>query len=87
MPVKKFVYNFLFQVYEPDDLEKVKFEKKYTTINDMINDVGVENDIYCRNTVYRIIKGHLVNKHKNIKITKIKEKIPHIIEKRIIFLE
>ena len=52
-------------------------DRKFKTIEELLDKVGDSCDIYNRGTVYKIINGLLKSdKYENIKILKIKEALP-----------
>lgn len=85
MAKSKFINRIKFT--ELDNEGNVIFENKYKTNDDLIADIGFKYAIFNRNTIYRIQKRYVVDSHQNIRIEKIREIIPHRIEKRVVFIE
>jgi len=84
MVATKFYYKY--NVIEKDDNGKEISNKKYKNIDDLLGDIGFKYGIFSRSTIYRIQKKFFIDKYNNLEIYKIKEKIPHRIEKKVIFL-
>ena len=80
-------YIYKLKLTETDDDGNTVFEGKYKSNDDLISEVGFKYAIFNRNTIYRIINKFTKEKHSNIQIEKIREIIPHRIEKRVIILE
>jgi hypothetical protein len=80
-------YFYKYNVIEKDENNKEIYNKKYKSIDDLLADIGYKYGIFSRSTIYRIQKKFFVDKYQNIEILKIKEQIPHRIEKKIVFLD
>lgn len=79
-------YFYKYNLIEKDENNEEINNKKYKCIDDLIGDIGYKYGIFSRSTIYRIQKKFFVDKYQNLEIYKIKEEIPHRIEKKIVFL-
>ena len=84
MPQTKYLYRL--KLTEKDEEGNTLYEGKYKSNDDLIEKDGFKYCIFNRNTIYRIMNKYTKESHQNIVIERIREVIPHRIEKRIVFL-
>lgn len=81
----KTIYYLKYHVQIKGEENELVVDKKYKSMEAIMDDIGYKYCILSRGTLYRIINKLVKESYCNINIFKIKEPIPHHIIKTVVF--